>query len=374
MPYMRQARYSVAENVQIFCSDTGPPPSNDYTTLVFLHGSLFYGGTFDTLFDHAHQHDVRIVSLNRREYPGSTPYSRSELEELHEGRKLFLDRLALHLARFLKAFVEEQEIPPISNDRKRGGIVIVGWSMGCVTSMTLLSSPDVLFEGLYNLLERYLKGLVLYDPPEIAFGYDIPQPHSEVSALYHPWSDTTSYATPEEGYRKKFLPWISSSFQHDLTQIHAGWRDLKGFDGRKRAEHCLADAWSDEYLQKYTDLSAAARSERPMYGSSMKSTIREMTGHVLFDGKLRQSFFPQLEVLYLWGTCSPWTCIWARMEIERLTDEHIKEGSPGRSITFLELKELNHFAHLKNPRGLLEIVLGWSTAAPHSGNELQEVK
>ncbi|KAJ8074535.1 hypothetical protein PM082_015437 [Marasmius tenuissimus] len=363
MPHMRQARYSVAENVQIFCNDTGPPCSNDYSTLVFLHGSLFCGGTFDTLFDHAHQHNVRIVSLNRREYPGSTPYSSPELEELHKGEKSFLDRLALHLARFLNAFIEEQEIPPISNDREKGGIVLVGWSMGCVTSMTLLSNPGALFGGLYDLLERYVKGLVLYDPPEIAFGCDIPQPHpqAEGSALYHPWSDTTSSATPEEKYRKKFLPWISSSFQHDLTQVYAGWRDLRGFDGRRRAEHCLADEWSDEYLRKYTDLSAAARSERPMYESSMKSNLREMARHALFDGQLRQSFFPQLEVLYLWGTCSPWTCIWARMEIERLTNEHIKEGNPGRSIRFLELKDLNHFAHLMNPKGLLEILLGWSS-------------
>ncbi|KAL0566317.1 hypothetical protein V5O48_015701 [Marasmius crinis-equi] len=357
MTTIRKAQYNVSESVQIFFTDTGPPPnSNDYTTLVIIHGSSFTGATFDSLHDHVHERNMRAVALNRREYPGSTPYTPSELEELHQGRQSFLDQHALFVGRFLRNLIQEENIPQISRDGKSGGIAVMGWSMGCVTAMTLFSNPDVFDEGLYDLLQNYVKGLVLYDPPEIAFGYDIPTKVSDETSLYHPWSEPVSNATPAEEYRTKFLFWIASFYDHDLSTVSSEWQNLSGFDGRKRSERCLADPWSDEYLHKYADYGAAGRSEPPMYSTSMKSAVRDMVNKALFDETLARSFFPQLRVAYMWASCSTWTCLWTWKEIERLNKECTDKGMAVRPIKFLKIENANHFAHLVDPPRFLELV------------------
>ncbi|KAJ7849292.1 hypothetical protein B0H13DRAFT_2361313 [Mycena leptocephala] len=47
----------------------------DYTTLVIIHGHTFHSGTFQRLNPLAQPNSLRIISVNRREYPGSSPYS-----------------------------------------------------------------------------------------------------------------------------------------------------------------------------------------------------------------------------------------------------------------------------------------------------------
>ncbi|KAF9254804.1 hypothetical protein L218DRAFT_831845, partial [Marasmius fiardii PR-910] len=107
--------YTLSNDIQIFFADSGPPPhSDDYTTLVVLHGSGFSGDGFEKIHSAAHALNLRTVVWNRRDYPGSTPYTDSELEDLKQGRKAFLDRIGRQVGEFLVRFVENENIPKAS--------------------------------------------------------------------------------------------------------------------------------------------------------------------------------------------------------------------------------------------------------------------
>jgi len=118
---------------------------------------VFYG-----LHDHVHGRNLRAVIWNRREYPGSTKYTDSEADDLTNGRKIFLDQTAALIADFLVQFIEKEGIPEISPDHKRGGVAILGWSLGTPTALSLFSNPSAFPSEEYALLRRYVKNLVIY--------------------------------------------------------------------------------------------------------------------------------------------------------------------------------------------------------------------
>ena len=89
--------------------------------------------TFHRLLPMAAPNNLRLVILNRRDYAGSTKYTEAELESLREGRREFLENLGLETITFLAWFATTQDIPKLSADRKTGGFVTIGWSMGGAT-------------------------------------------------------------------------------------------------------------------------------------------------------------------------------------------------------------------------------------------------
>lgn len=73
---------------------------------------------------------VRFVALNRRGYPGTTPFSEEEVNVLVGGTKEQKDTLHRNrgheLETFIHKLIDKENIPPISLDRKTGGIVLLG--------------------------------------------------------------------------------------------------------------------------------------------------------------------------------------------------------------------------------------------------------
>lgn len=94
--------------------------------------------------------------MNRTEYPGSSKYTEAELEELKGGDLRFLERTAVRIAYFIAAYIQEAGIP------EEGGVVVVGWSIGTVSAMAPFSFPEAIRLETYDLLDRYVKRLVLY--------------------------------------------------------------------------------------------------------------------------------------------------------------------------------------------------------------------
>lgn len=74
----------------------------------------------------SHEYNLRTVIWNRREYPGSTKYTEAEIDDLRNGRKVFVDRLAIQVGDFVRQFIEKERVPKISKDRKSGGFAILG--------------------------------------------------------------------------------------------------------------------------------------------------------------------------------------------------------------------------------------------------------
>ncbi|KIM92126.1 hypothetical protein PILCRDRAFT_57414 [Piloderma croceum F 1598] len=153
------------KGTEIFFTDSGVPAgSKDYTTLVIIHGGAFNGNVFQKLIPDSPSNNVRLVVLNRREYSGSSKYTDAEIDDLVSGRKSFFEQLALEVTHFLLWFVQTYNIPRISNNGKSGGLAIMGWSIGSITSLAVLGQPEVIPEASYRTLEHYLREMILFGP------------------------------------------------------------------------------------------------------------------------------------------------------------------------------------------------------------------
>ena len=104
--------------------------------------------------------------LNRRDYPGSSLYTDEDLANLKSTDKhaqdAFAKARAEEFATFIKSFIEQENIPKMSDDGKDGGIVFLSWSSGVAYSIPLLSSADSLSEETRNAVEPYLRSYVVF--------------------------------------------------------------------------------------------------------------------------------------------------------------------------------------------------------------------
>jgi hypothetical protein len=75
-----------------------------------------------------------------------------------------MERLGLQVANFLLRFVQTHNVPRVSSDRKSGGLVVMGWSLGNITSLAFIGQPDVVPKELYRELTPYMKEIILFGP------------------------------------------------------------------------------------------------------------------------------------------------------------------------------------------------------------------
>ncbi|KAJ7237967.1 Alpha/Beta hydrolase protein [Mycena rebaudengoi] len=337
------------DGIEILYTDSGAPKTADYTTLIFLHGSAFNGDGSVCLHEHAHSNNLRVILWNRRDYRGSTKYTDEELEDLKDGRKVFQDRLAIQLAWFLEHFIKHEKTPKLAADRSSGGFILMGWSFGNATTLSLFSDPAVIPKPLYETVEPYLASVVLYDPPYTALGYALPGQQN----FYDPWADP-NYPTPEQMY-DNFQHWVSSYYKH--PDIASG--KPSGMSFEKRTEKRTVSSWTEEQKEKYFDKLAAVRTELPSYAPPMQATLKIQTHKALFDVSLVSSYFPKVNVLYISGIGTCYYCMWAYMESSRLYKEAIEQGEKVRLTKFKLVEQGNHFLHYDLPDLLLrEVVQG----------------
>lgn len=81
---------------------------------------------------------------------------------MRAGRKIFQDRLGVQIAWFLKHFIENEHTPAVTADRTAGGIILMGWSFGNATNLSLLADPTTIPRSVYEIIEPHLRSLVLY--------------------------------------------------------------------------------------------------------------------------------------------------------------------------------------------------------------------
>jgi len=148
---------------ELFFVDSGAVPnSRNYTTVILVHGSGVNGRTLYHLVPYAAASNIRLIIPNRRDYAGSTPYTDQELEALKNGQDSAMENIAKEMARLCRWFIEMQSLPKISSDRKNGGIVLMGWSLGNATTISLFGWPDAIGKEALGLLEGYIRKLVVW--------------------------------------------------------------------------------------------------------------------------------------------------------------------------------------------------------------------
>lgn len=172
----------------LYYEDTGPPAiSNEpYTTLIVVHGTLFHGGekvlarnemlgdlchpsnpaVFNRLLPLASQYNIRLVLVNRREYPGSSLFTDEDLNKLKNKDDAvhieFARERAEEIATFINVFKDQEGIAEASPDGRSGGVSLMGWSSGALHTIALLGYADLLSEGLKKSIEPYLRSYIVF--------------------------------------------------------------------------------------------------------------------------------------------------------------------------------------------------------------------
>ena len=133
---------------------------------------IFHPANFKKLLPLAHKYNVRIVLPNRRDYPGSAPFSPEELANLSklanatpgspeavEGTEQEMKARAREVYDYLIDLVKTERIPPVQG--QTGGIVLAGWSLGATWITALLAHVATFPVGDIRLSE-YVRRLVYY--------------------------------------------------------------------------------------------------------------------------------------------------------------------------------------------------------------------
>ena len=112
---------------------------------------------------------IRLILVNRRDYPDTTPFSDTELASLGsadlETRAKALAQQGIDIGLFLAWLVREENIPPVIVDRdgeQQGGIALVAWSLAHTPTAGLLAYADALQADVLRTLEPCLRAYCIF--------------------------------------------------------------------------------------------------------------------------------------------------------------------------------------------------------------------
>jgi hypothetical protein len=103
-----------------------------------------------------------MVCLNRRDYPGSTAYSPSELKALSEVDADELLARGAELALFLDGLIDTLSLPGPTTDGNEGGLGLMGWSLGNVFTLSTMASVSSLQSQIRTRLRSYMRRLIVF--------------------------------------------------------------------------------------------------------------------------------------------------------------------------------------------------------------------
>ncbi|KAF9062033.1 hypothetical protein BDP27DRAFT_1337137 [Rhodocollybia butyracea] len=328
--------YSLSRGIELSFTDSGAPPnSRDYTTLLVVHGTAFNAYQFHKLHSYAHALNLRTVLLHRRDYVGSTPYTKN----------VFWERLSAQLAEFVVMLIQNEGIPRLTHSTEshsegldlkgRGGVAIMGWSFGCATVLSLFGvvKNPMISDKHYDLLQ---------EPTSCRLRISCPLDNPN----YLPWADST---IPPENIPQIFSDWASSYYDHPCYDPQSRClpytASMYDLDGRPKTETTSVSSWTEEEIAKGIE-GNNARSDISMFMSDMQQPIGVSAHQALFDEESVQHWFPDAKVTYLGVTRTNWSCAWAEMETKRRYYDNAKDSlRQGRNIKFIDIDGGNHFPH-----------------------------
>ncbi|KAF9530737.1 hypothetical protein CPB83DRAFT_762488 [Crepidotus variabilis] len=240
----------LSNGVQLFYTDSGSVAnSSDYTTVIFVHGTGINGHVFEILHRVAASRNLRTISVNRRDYPGSTPFTDQDLVDVKNGKQGSIDSYAVLMVDFICYVADNLQIPPASVDHSSGGIALVGWSHGGAVALWTLSNPEVVSCPQIATLEKFLKTVIMYDSAVQSLGFPVPKAE--------PVGDEPKST---EEYFQKLPLWLTCYFDHPVD-----WNgDVNLLDRRFTSGKATWNILSEEEKASFATWQAMNRFELPM--------------------------------------------------------------------------------------------------------------
>ena len=133
--------------------------------------------SFSRLFPVAHSQCLRVIALNKRDYKGSTLYSADELaalcgsdcstEDAVKAQEAFWGDRGREIALFLMRLTKKENIPKMNKEGNKGGIVLLAWSLGSLTTLAFLANLRTYSTKAREILSSHLCAFLIYGKPAI---------------------------------------------------------------------------------------------------------------------------------------------------------------------------------------------------------------
>jgi len=328
--------------IQIAYTDTGAPSQSPYITIVAVPGMCFSAAIFKRVQSVAIKRGVRFVALNRRNYPGTTPYNEEEIKVISSGTKEQRD--AWHRDRghevgmFIHKLIVRENLPPISADRRTGGVILLGWSIGAGDVNNTIAHADTLPSEVRTSLASYMRSMIVQDSHRVMLGDSMEPKH------YTPLMDDQ---IPPEDRLEKFGYWVSSYFQHgDLSTRNLDV--LSWVEPSTIHPATLSNMTADEKKEIICIDKEPAYEVPYMVGS--KEQFADAYRKAFFGESVR-TLFPGFKASFMAGELSPAFAISSYWMLEN----DIKET--GKSFNLRFIPDSNHFIHWDDPEEALKIYL-----------------
>ncbi|KAI0065818.1 alpha/beta-hydrolase [Artomyces pyxidatus] len=346
---------TVRDGVAFYYEDSGPL-EGPYTTLVMVHGTAFHADIFGPMLPFASANRVRIVLVNRRDYPGSTPFSTEELAALSsadlEVRADALSKQGVEIGLFLAWLVHTQGIPPVTADAdgtSQGGLALVAWSLAHTPMAAFLAYADALPEDARATLEPCLRAYCIYDAPHTSFGL-------QTIDSYHPLLDTTY---PPESRVPRFFSWVSAYYTHSAAALASHDPALLDttplpFPAPPAPRPPTLDAMTPADMARVAWPGPIEGSEGYIHGMPLAITWRQ-TERTLFDARLAR-VLPRCRVVVAWGGETLWESVGAAWALERIYRERKEAGDAVRPFDVVMMPGANHFPHWDEPEKMIQFL------------------
>ncbi|KAF7291766.1 AB hydrolase-1 domain-containing protein [Mycena chlorophos] len=322
--------FKLTNSLKFFYLDSGTTGLQPmYTTLFALHGGSFFSGTFKRLLAAAPNHEFRIIAINRRGYPGSTPYSPAEAERILTGgedaRAAYLSETGRDLALLLDGLITELSIP--------SHVMLLGWSLGNVSLLALVDTirGSSLPGGTKERLRQRVKDVVLFQANIDALGIEYPP------GLISPPLDPS---IPPEDLGKVWAAWGSSHFLHgDLSTHSIDQLTSSRTNPNKRPTIDSGELKLDEHFVGVEEIAVDISILQPKWMTALDAMVQR----VLFREPSGERYW----VIY--GTAETWTPIYAAWELEK----RLANAKNAAEVRFKAMEGANHMVVWEDPDSVL---------------------
>lgn len=311
----------------------------------------------------ASQHNSRLVLVNRRDYPGSVPFTDEERERLRASERPDVEGLealsillsysqdrAIEFHDMLRSFVSTQGLSEKS-------VVVICWSFGSAWLTQFLAhvpslpteQPQlhkyikrVVWLGEFHLFLSHHRTLTLrLDPPYHALGYPPP------STFYNPLTDSSH---PVGEGIKLFPAWVSGYYTHGDSAHELEHRTPL----QEPPPTILTMTPSEVAMALFPGPGEVGGSDEVFLHSGVRCGLWQiLRQRALFisppsldasdDEKENLRGWNDLELRYVWCDHSVWELPWATWALQEELAEAAKAGREVRKVTLMRLRKANHF-------------------------------
>ncbi|KAI0755694.1 Alpha/Beta hydrolase protein [Fomes fomentarius] len=357
------------ENLHIH-HDSGSPQSSEdpnYTTLILVHGFGWSSEVWKRLLPFAPSHNVRIVSVNRRDYPGATPYTDRDRALLQtaadatessvalEALLTFMNERARELHDFLVEFVRSNKIPVARHEANAGGIVIVGWSLGAAWMTALLANVGSFPVGDVKLGD-YIRRIVFLDPAYHSLGYPLPPPPADA------WNPFMDYSLAPEDAMKAFAVWASGYFSHSSADSFEQLEIRKPLDSPPPTITTMSpEELAMIHMSECDSMLHHNALKCGVFGRLRKDALLLHGGQGSKEGNnlllAAGDEWSTVEIRHVLCERSLWETHYGLFSLRAEIEENAKAGKAIRKVTYRRVPDANHFGLWEFPERTLHTFL-----------------